>query len=75
LADRTEEHLSLFEEGVEAEFFSTDEEFVDKARYYSDHEQERLKIAEAGRRRCLRSGYSYDDRIRQILSRAGLDKR
>jgi hypothetical protein len=72
LADRTEEHLSFFEEGVEAEFFSTDDEFIDKARYYSEHEQERRKIADAGRQRCLNSGYSYDDRVREILNHAGL---
>ncbi len=68
LAERTDEHLSLFEEGKEAEFFSTPEELLSKSRYYLAHSQERERIAAAGRERCLRSEYSYHDRLKKILS-------
>ncbi len=67
LAERTDEHLALFEEGKEAEFFSTDAELLDKVRYYLIHEANRRRIAAAGRERTLRSGYSNHDRLREML--------
>ena len=67
LAERTQEHLSHFEEGVEAAFFSTQEEMLQRIRYYLDHDAERLRVCRAARERCIRSGYSYDDRLTEIL--------
>ena len=68
LAERTEDHLRLFEEGKEAEFFEKNEELLQKVRYYLSHEAERNQIAKAGRERCLRSGYSYHERGKEILN-------
>ena len=67
LADRTEEHRGFFEEGREAEFFSSADELVDKAAFYASHESERARIAAAGRARCLSSGYAYIERLRPVL--------
>ncbi len=67
LAERTDEHRQLFEEGREAEFFASDDELVTKARYYCDHPEERNRIAVAGRQRCLASGYSNQDRLKAML--------
>lgn len=67
LAERTDEHLALFEEGKEAEFFASDAELIDKAKYYIAHPAQRRVIAEAGRQRCLRSGYSNQDRMADMM--------
>ncbi|MCK6685135.1 MAG: glycosyltransferase [Thermoanaerobaculia bacterium] len=71
LAERTDEHQQLFEEGREAEFFSTEAELVEKARFFLDHDALRTKVARAGRERCERSGYSSLDRVRQALAALG----
>jgi hypothetical protein len=71
LAERTDEHLALFTEGREAEFFDSDDELIDKLRYYLDRPQERRRIAAAGRERCLRDGYSYQERMAEILDTLG----
>ncbi|OQY09280.1 MAG: hypothetical protein B6I30_10050 [Desulfobacteraceae bacterium 4572_187] len=67
LAERTEEHLSLFEESKEAEFFSSNEELLDKVLYYLAHPNQRQHIAKLGRERCLKSGYSNYDRMKHML--------
>lgn len=67
LAERTQEHLDLFEEDKEAVYFDNNEELLKKVTYYLKHEKERRQIAENGYKRCITSGYSYDDRVVQIL--------
>lgn len=70
LAERTEEHRQLFEEGREAEFFASNEELLAKVRYYLDHETERAATAAAGYQRCLTSGYSQLERMRFMIQQA-----
>ena len=67
LAERTEEHLKLFEEGAEAEFFGSRDELLEKCRYYLAHPDARRRISAAGRERCLRSDYSYDGQVAVVL--------
>ena len=64
LHERNDVVTALFEEGVEAEFFGSEDELLAKCRHYLGNPQERQRIAEAGRRRCERSGYSEIDRVR-----------
>lgn len=71
LAERTEEHQAFFKEGVEAEFFGSLEELIDKATYYLKHPADRSRIADAGRHRCLESGYSYHNRMQHVLRLLG----
>lgn len=72
LAERTDEHLALFKEGVEAEFFASDEEMIDKTRYYLEHPEARRRIAAAGLERCRIGRYSYHDRLLDMLTTAGV---
>jgi hypothetical protein len=67
LAERTDEHLELFEEGKEAAFFSSNEELLEKCKYYLTHEEERKQMALAGTKRCCTSGYSNEEIIKQML--------
>lgn len=68
LAERTDEHSALFEEGKEADFFGSDEELIDKVHFYLARPEQRQRIAAAGRRRCLESGYSNHDRMNTMLN-------
>ncbi len=73
LADRTEEHQEFFEEGKEAEFFSSSEELLDKVRFYCEHESARKLVADRGYRRCKESGYAYVCRLRGALQVLGVN--
>lgn len=67
LAQRSAGQLEFFEEGREIECFSSYEEMHDKIRFYLTHDSARESIRAAGRERCLRSGYSYQERFRFAL--------
>jgi spore maturation protein CgeB len=69
LAERSAEQSELFEEGNEAEFFESTEELLRKIRFYLAHPEERMRIAAAGRERCLRSGYSNQERLKWALTK------
>ena len=69
MAERTVEHERLFKDKEEAVFFSSDEELLELCQYYLTHEEERKRIAEAGRKRCLTSGYSNEETIKRILEK------
>jgi spore maturation protein CgeB len=71
LADRTPEHQNFFEEGKEAEFFSSSEELLDKAKYYSSNDHAREQIARRGYERGVKDRYAYLFRIKRTL--AGLN--
>ncbi|WP_281843265.1 CgeB family protein [Sinisalibacter aestuarii] len=67
LAERTNDHMALFDEGREAEFFSTPAELCDKAAYYLEHPVEREAIAAAGLARSWSSGYAIEDQFRSVI--------
>lgn len=69
LADRTPEHQELFEEGKEADYFGSEEEFADKVCFYSANEGTRTRVAQAGYRRCIEGRYAYVYRLRDVLDR------
>jgi hypothetical protein len=71
LALRTPGHQACFEEGKEAEFFSSVEECAEKCRYYLEHAEERKEIARRGCERARISGYDNDTQLARVLERIG----
>lgn len=67
LAERTQEHLELFEEGKEMACFSSTEELLDKLRYYLSHDEVRRRTAQAGFKRVTGGKHAYQDRVTEIL--------
>jgi spore maturation protein CgeB len=67
LGERTERHLEFFKEGQQAEFFESNDELLSKTRYFLGHPEERIKIAQAGRDRCLSSAYSMREQLNEII--------
>ncbi len=67
LAERTTEHLVMFEDGKEACFFSSNAELLDKCRYYLEHEEERRKIAGHGRNACVNKDYTNRGMIQKVM--------
>ena len=68
LAERTTDHLRLFEEGREAAYFASPDELLAKVRHYLANDDERRAIAAAGLERCRTGGYDLDTRARRMLS-------
>ena len=67
LAERTNEHSDLFEEGIEAEFFNSNEELLKKVNYYLLNEEKRQEVMEEGYKKCIEKDYSYDNMLERIL--------
>lgn len=67
LGERTGRHLEFFQEGVEAEFFGSNVEMLEKVKYYIINSDERERISRAGRERCVTSGYSMRAQLDQML--------
>ncbi len=59
VAERTAEHDFIFGDGQGAALFSTEQELVDKARYFLCHDPERQAIAATGHARCQSLGLSW----------------
>jgi hypothetical protein len=69
LAERTARHLSIYREGVEAEFFdpSRPDELVGKVRALLADPARRAAIREAGHAALLRQHQTYRDRMERLL--------
>jgi len=69
LAERSPKHLSFFKEGVEADFFSTNEELLEKVQFYSKNEEFTKKIAEQGYLKCQNAGYDHHARLLSMIKK------
>jgi hypothetical protein len=70
LAERTDEHLSLFVEDEEAAFFGDRQELEAQCRRFLGDPALRTRVAAAGRRRCEEGGYSNAERLAVALAAA-----
>ena len=68
LAEKTKRHLEFFKEGEEAVFFDNNNELHDLIKKYLADDKARRKIAEAGRKRCIKSGYNHRIQLQKMLS-------
>ena len=69
LAEETSEHLSLFAKGKEADFFNSDDQLLEKVKFYLKNNELRESIAENGYKRCLSSGYSNRKTIQRVFKK------
>jgi hypothetical protein len=68
-AERTTEHLGMYQEGKEALFWGDVDECAAMCRYALEDEQRRLTIAAAGRERIVANGNYNEQAIKFILER------
>ena len=67
LAERTRDHLDLYKEGKEAEYFDSLPELAEKLRYYLANEPSRARVAHAGFQRAHDSGYDFGSVLKRIF--------
>jgi spore maturation protein CgeB len=68
LCERTPVMQELYVEGMEAEFFSSPDEFIDKVKFYLSHDDLRAKIAQSGHQKVLSGHHDIHSRMRQWLN-------
>lgn len=69
-AERTSEHLQLYQEDVEAVYWSDVHECIEKCEKLLSDETMRADIAEKGRMRCLRNGIFNESNLKKMLAAA-----
>ena len=67
LAERTEQQKELFIEGKEAVYFSSDDELLDRIKYYLTYNDKRIEIASNGLTKCLDEKLSMNDVVSEVI--------
>ena len=68
-AERTSEHMHLYEEDKEAVFWKDADECAEKCKWLLANDETRKRIARAGHERCLKNGYFNENVCSEILDR------
>jgi spore maturation protein CgeB len=71
LTDHYEEISELFEIGKEIETYSSGKELKEKVEYYLSHEDERIKIAAAGKKKFYEL-YTWEQRVKNFAAKVGM---
>jgi spore maturation protein CgeB len=69
-AERTSEHLALYQEDVEAVYWGDVSECIEKCKKLLNNDEMRADIAEKGRLRCLRNGIFNENNLKNMLQTA-----
>lgn len=67
LSEYSENLSGLYQEGVEADFFRSKQELIEKLRVYLSDDARRKSVAEAGYQRVRTDGHDVVSRMRQVL--------
>jgi spore maturation protein CgeB len=67
LSEYSEDLASLYEEGVEADFFRSKSEMLEKIAFYIRYPAVADKVAQAGYKKVKNSGHDIDSRIKEML--------
>lgn len=67
LSEYSDDLATLYQEGIEADFFRTKEELIQKLKRYIENDQLRHSVAEAGYYRIIHDGHDVISRMRQVL--------
>lgn len=67
LSEYSDDLASLYNEGIEADFFRDKDELIRKIRMYLTDEGRRKSVAEAGYRKVTAAGHDIDSRIKMVL--------
>jgi spore maturation protein CgeB len=68
LSEYSEDLAGLFHEGVEADYFRSPQEMIEKILFYLNNDALRKRVAYSGRARLLRDGHDVDSRMIQLMS-------
>jgi hypothetical protein len=67
-AERTPEHEAMYEDGMEAVYWSSVDECAEKIFYLLRNSKLRIQIAKAGRMRCIKNGLLNEVIVNNVLN-------
>lgn len=68
LCNRTQQLTNIFKEDEEICLYETEQELIDKIRYYLKHENERIEITKKGFEAVTQQGHTFLSRCKQLIS-------
>ena len=66
-SEYSDDLASMFREGIEAVFFRSKDDFINKIHYYLDNNDLRIQIAQQGNNRLLQDGHDVFSRAKQVI--------
>ncbi|MBB1399445.1 glycosyltransferase [Pseudoalteromonas sp. SG44-8] len=69
LSEYTQDLDSIFQKGVDADYFNSCAELLEKVSFYLNNPDILQKVTDSGHARLLRDGHEAEDRVKEILER------